>query len=67
MIRAAAGARVVVDGLAVKNAGWEWVALEEAYADAGAAPEEERIRGFTVRKAEAREVTYDAPGLYTLQ
>lgn len=42
---------MAVDGLTVQNAGWEWVALEDAGAGYSA-PEEEAIRGFTVRKAE---------------
>ncbi|PRW45148.1 UDP-sugar pyrophosphorylase 1 [Chlorella sorokiniana] len=41
---AAAGAPVVVDGLTVDNAGWEWQPLDP---DAGAA-EEQYIRGFRV-------------------
>lgn len=45
---AAAGEPLVVSGLEVDNAGWEWQALDP---DAGAA-EEEYIRGFRVVKKE---------------
>lgn len=45
---AAAAAPVVVDGLTVDNAGWEWQPLDP---DAGAA-EEEYIRGFQVVRHE---------------
>lgn len=45
---AAAAAPIVVDGLTVDNAGWEWQPLDP---DAGAA-EEEYIRGFRVVRHE---------------
>lgn len=65
IIKAAPGAKVVVDGLSVKNAGWEWVALEDMPAGY-AAPEEETIRGFTVRKAEAEVAEFNEPGQFSL-
>jgi len=64
VITAAPGAHVIVRGLRVANAGWDWVALtpeEEA-----AAPEEQRIRGFKVVRHEAKEYTFTEPGEHVL-
>lgn len=65
VIKAAPGAKVVVDGLKVQNAGWEWVALEDAGAGYSA-PEEEAIRGFTVKKTEAEVKEFKEAGQFTL-
>ena len=60
IVRAGPGARVVLRGLVVRNAGYEWRALTgDAFA---AAPEEERVRGFHVQRNEAREIVVTGPG-----
>ena len=64
LLRAAPGARVVVDGLAVRNAGWDWVALEGPALEA--APEVERIRGFCVRRKATEVREFGEPGEYVL-
>ncbi|GAB4817370.1 hypothetical protein N2152v2_004416 [Parachlorella kessleri] len=60
VIKAPAGADVVVSGLSVDNAGWRWEALQEGEQ----APEEERIRGFRVVKDEQELVEFTEPGSY---
>jgi UDP-sugar pyrophosphorylase len=64
-ITAGPGARVVVRGLRVRNAGWEWRALgagEEA-----SAPEELRIRGFGVVRHAQRSFEFTEAGEHVLE
>ena len=63
-LAAAPGSTLVVDGLKVVNAGWEYVALSEE--EQGSAAEETRIRGFKVVRHETAERAVDAPGLHTV-
>jgi len=61
-IVAAPGARVRVEGLTVRNRGWDWVPL----GDGEEAAEEVRIRGFRVERHAAAEFTFSEPGEHVL-
>ena len=63
-LTAAPGATLVVDGLKVANAGWDYVALSEE--EQGDAPEEIRIRGFKVVRHESEERAVETPGQHTV-
>ncbi|GAX73526.1 hypothetical protein CEUSTIGMA_g978.t1 [Chlamydomonas eustigma] len=60
VVRSVLGSKVSIGRLDVKNAGWEWRALEEGQADA---TEEERIRGFRVIQKETKEYEFKQPGV----
>lgn len=53
------GATARVRGLTVRNAGWEWVPLDDE--EVGSAPEELRIRGFKVVRHATDELTFNEP------
>lgn len=63
-VTAAPGTTVVVDGLRVDNAGWEYVPLSEE--EQASAAEEIRIRGFKIVKKETAVHTFDTPGEHAL-
>jgi UDP-sugar pyrophosphorylase len=65
VIRAAPGAHVRVARARVRNAGWAIVPLSEA--EAAAASEAARIRGFRIEKRDTRELLFDAPGEYLVE
>jgi UDP-sugar pyrophosphorylase len=60
VVRSVPGAKVSIGRLDVKNAGWEWRALEEGQGDA---TEEERIRGFRVIQKETKLYEFKQPGV----
>jgi UDP-sugar pyrophosphorylase len=62
VIRAAPGARVRVDGLVVRNAGWRWVPLAEGEQ----AEEEVCIRGFRVERLASAVFEFTQPGEHVL-
>ena len=63
-ITAAPGAVVRVRALTVRNAGWEWNALGEQ--EEKSAPEEVRIRGFSVARLAQQAFTFTEPGEHVL-
>jgi len=63
-IRATGGAKVIVDGLKVSNAGHSIRPLSAAEVET--VPESIRIRGFTVVTDETREVAFDGEGTHTV-
>lgn len=63
-ITAAPGAVVRVRALVVRNAGWEWNALSEE--EEKSAPEELRIRGFSVSRLAQQAFTLTEPGEHVL-
>jgi UDP-sugar pyrophosphorylase len=65
IVRAVPGAHVLIDGLSVSNAGWEWASLDRAAAAGGAPPTpEEAMRGFRVLRHDTLTLQFDAPGEY---
>lgn len=62
VIRAAHGCEVEVDGLVVRNKGWEKVEVPEG-ADV---PEVVAIRGYTMEKHESMEIIINEPGKYKI-
>jgi len=62
VIRTGDDSHVTVDGLEVKNAGWELTELDpmKEY------PEHVRIRGYTMAKRETREYVIDEPGNFVI-
>lgn len=64
VVRAAPGAAVRVAALAVRNAGWRFVPLEEP--EAAAAPEHLRIRGYGLRREGERRLCFPEPGQYVV-
>lgn len=60
VVDAVPGAAVTVDGLAVRNAGWRFIELD----DAKPASEELRMRGFKLCKKGTLTLAYDVPGVY---
>jgi UDP-sugar pyrophosphorylase len=62
VINACDGAQVTVDGLTVKNKGWEFQEL----ADDADVPETVSIRGYTMAKHETAEYFIDKPGKYVI-
>jgi len=60
-VRAVRGARVVIRGLVVRNAGVAFEPLAGA-----AAPDWKKIRGFAVARKEVRTIVFDAPGDYVV-
>ena len=65
VVRACAGARVVLRGLAVKNAGWTLTPFASAE-EAAAQPDALKIRGFRCVRAETRELIFETPGDYVV-
>ena len=65
VIKACEGAEVVVDGLKVKNKGWEWKPIGKG-GGSMRIREVDALRGFTVKKDQEAEYTFDKPGKYTL-
>lgn len=57
------GARVNIKRLHVNNAGWEFEEIDPADTSH---PEALTIRGYRLRKLEARELVFDRPGVYTI-
>ena len=62
VIRAGHGCEVEVDGLVVRNKGWEKVEVPEG-ADV---PEVVAIRGYTMEKHESMEIIINEPGKYKI-
>ena len=62
IVRAVAGANVVLKGLVVSNKGWAIEALKEGRR----APEELRVRGFQLVKYEQRVIEFSQPGSYVV-
>ena len=62
VIRTGEDTHVTVDGLSVKNAGWELVPLDpkQEY------PEDVRIRGYTMKKTETAEYILNEPGEFVI-
>ena len=60
IVKAVAGASVQIRGLAVTNAGWEYVPLAEGEE----VPEHLTIRGFKLLKNEERLLEFTEPGTY---
>lgn len=63
VIHAAHGCKVTVDGLTIKNKGWELQEIPEG-ADV---PEEVNIRGYTMAKHETAEYIINEPGDYIIR
>ena len=61
IVKAVAGASVQIRGLAVTNAGWEYVPLAEGEE----VPEHLTIRGFKLLKNEERLLEFTEPGTQT--
>jgi len=61
VIRTGHGCHVTVDGLRVRNKGWE---LEKIPEDAKDIPESVAIRGYTMKKHESLEILVTEPGKY---
>jgi UDP-sugar pyrophosphorylase len=59
VIRACAGANVVVKGLTVKNKGWTYAPVTEGN-------EIDTLRGFVVQKNETETLVFDTPGNYAV-
>lgn len=62
VIRTGHGCEVEVDGLVVRNRGWEMVEVKEG----DDVPETVAIRGYTMEKHEAAEYYVDEPGKYRI-
>jgi UDP-sugar pyrophosphorylase len=62
-IRAPPGASVVIDGLVVKNKGWQLTPVD---IENKSLPEDTRVRGFCVTKAEEKLLAFSAPGKYVI-
>lgn len=62
VIKVCDGAELTIDGLKVRNKGWE---LEEIPVDADV-PETVSIRGYTMAKHETTEINIDEPGKYVI-
>ena len=65
VVRACAGARVVIRGLRVANRGWALTPFATP-AEEAAAPDALKIRGFRCVKLETRELRFDTPGDYVV-
>jgi len=64
VVKASPEAKVNVDGLTVKNKGWEFTEVEEK--DQKTLDQRYLIRGYTLSKHEQVEVEYDESGTFTL-
>lgn len=62
VINACDGADVIIDGLEVKNKGWDLLEIP----DGGNVPETVSIRGYTMEKLETAEYNIENPGNYII-